>query len=93
MKTRIFTPDKGWHVIENWKGMKIELFVDRNVKMMGSYVDGVRIKPLQPIDKKKPIFVESNFESAKKANATLEQIKTKYDISEEMGVKYMEYLK
>ena len=75
---------KECHVIENWKGMKIELFVDRNVKMMGAITDGVRIKPLQPIEKVKPNFTEANFESAKKANATIEQIKSKYNVSKEI---------
>lgn len=72
---------KECHIIENWKGMKIELFVDRNVKMMGSITDGVRIKPLQPVDKVKPDFTEANFEAAKKANATMEQIKSKYNVT------------
>lgn len=72
---------KECHIIENWKGMKIELFVDRNVKMMGAITDGVRIKPLQPIDKVKPNFTEANFEAAKKANATIEQIKSKYNVT------------
>ena len=58
---------KECHIIENWKGMKIELFVDRNVKFMGSLTDGIRIKPLQPIEKVKPNFTEANFEAAKKA--------------------------
>ena len=75
---------KECHIIENWKGMKIELFVDRNVKMMGEIRDGVRIKPLQPIEKTKPDFTESNFEAAKKANATIEQIKSKYNVSKEI---------
>ena len=72
---------KECHIIENWKGMKIELFVDRNVKMMGAITDGVRIKPLQPVDKVKPNFTEANFEAAKKANATIEQIKSKYNVT------------
>lgn len=75
---------KECHIIENWAGMKIELFVDRNVKMMGAITDGVRIKPLQPVDKVKPDFTEANFEAAKKANATIEQIKTKYNVSKEI---------
>lgn len=75
---------KECHIIENWKGMKIELFVDRNVKMMGAITDGVRIKPLQPIEKVKPNFTEANFESAKKANATIEQIKKSYNITKEI---------
>ena len=75
---------KECHVIENWQGMKIELFVDRNVKMMGAITDGVRIKPLQPVEKVKPNFTEANFESAKKANATIEQIRSKYNVSKEI---------
>lgn len=72
---------KECHVIENWAGMKIELFVDRNVKFMGIFTDGIRIKPLQPVDKVKPDFTEANFEAAKKANATIEQIKSKYNVT------------
>lgn len=75
---------KECHVIENWNGMKIELYVDRNVKMMGAITDGVRIKPLQPIEKVKPDFTEANFEAAKKANATIEQIKKSYNITKEI---------
>jgi hypothetical protein len=85
---------KECHVIENWKGMKIELYVDRNVKMMGAITDGVRIKPLQPTEvKTKPIFTEANFEAAKNAKATIEQIKTKYEITPEMESKFKEYAK
>jgi len=75
---------KECHIIENWKGMKVELFVDRNVKMMGAITDGVRIKPLQPIEKVKPNFTEANFEAAKKANATIDQIKSKYNVTPEI---------
>jgi hypothetical protein len=85
---------KECHVIENWKGMKIELYVDRNVKMMGAITDGVRIKPLQPTEvKTKPIFTEANFEAAKNAKATIEQIKTKYEVTPEMESKFKEYAK
>jgi hypothetical protein len=76
---------KECHVIENWKGMTIELYVDRNVKMMGAITDGVRIKPVQPVlNKVLPNFTEANFESAKKANATIEQIKSKYTLTPEI---------
>lgn len=85
---------KECHIIENWKGMKIELYVDHNVKMMGAITDGVRIKPIQPVDSvKKPIFTESNFEAAKNAKATIEQIKSKYELSKELETKYLEYAK
>ena len=80
---------KECHVIENWRGMKIELYVDRNVKMMGAITDGVRIKPIQPITKVKPAFTESNFEAAKKANATIEQIEKSYSLTEEIKTKYL----
>lgn len=83
---------KECHVIENWKGMIIELYVDRNVKMMGAITDGVRIKPLQPaITKTLPEFTQANFEAAKKANATIEQIKSKYTLTLEIEKLYGEY--
>jgi hypothetical protein len=76
---------KECHVIENWKGMVIELYVDRNVKMMGAITDGIRIKPIQPVlNKVLPNFTEANFENAKKANATIEQIKSKYTLTPEI---------
>ncbi len=82
---------KDCHVIENWSGMKIELFVDRNVKMMGAITDGIRIKPLRPKAKVKKEFTESNFEAAFKANATIEQIEKSYTITEEIKTKYLNY--
>ena len=82
---------KECHVIENWSGMKIELFVDRNVKMMGEITDGIRIKPLRPKAKVKKEFTESNFEAAFKANATIEQIEKSYTITEEIKSKYLNY--
>lgn len=75
---------KECHVIENWKGMQIELFVDRNVKMMGAITDGVRIKPLQHVIKIKPDFLEANFEKAILAKATMDQIKSMYNVSKEI---------
>lgn len=82
---------KECHVIENWKGMRIELYVDRNVKMMGAITDGVRIKPIRSEAKKKPDFTKENFEAAKKANATIEQVKTKYNVSTEIEKEYEQY--
>ena len=82
---------KECHVIENWKGMTIELYVDRNVKMMGAITDGVRIKPIRPEKKSKPEFTQANFEAAKKANATIEQIKSKYNVSKEIHLEYEQY--
>jgi hypothetical protein len=62
--------------------------------MMGAITDGVRIKPLQPTEvKTKPIFTEANFEAAKAAKATIEQIKSKYEITAEMQTKFEKYAK
>lgn len=83
---------KECHVIENWKGMLIEIYVDRNVKMMGAITDGVRIKPLQPIlNKVLPNFTEANFEAAKKANATIEMITKNYTLTKEIETKWNNY--
>ena len=35
--------------IGNWVGMTIELYVDREVKMMGKIVDGIRVKDKPPL--------------------------------------------
>lgn len=82
---------KECHVIENWSGMKIELYVDRNVRMMGAITDGIRVKPVRPKEKIKTDFTESNFEAAKKANATIDQIKSKYNLTKEIIEKYEQY--
>lgn len=82
---------KDCHLIENWKGMIIELFVDHNVKMMGEITDGVRIQPIRPEVKAKPEFTEANFETAHKAKATIEAIKKHYSITPEMEKLYSNY--
>lgn len=79
--------------IGNWKGLKIELYVDRAVKMMGAITDGIRIKPIQPVDKPKPVFTEANFEKAAKAKATVETIEKAYQLTEEIKTKYLEYVR
>lgn len=77
---------------DNWNNIPVELYIDSNVKMKGQIVGGIRIKPLQPkINKVKPDFAQSNFEAAKKANATIEQIKSKYNVSEEIEKEYEQY--
>ena len=80
------------YVVELYKDLVIQLFVDRNVKFMGEIVDGVRISPLQPKKKIKPIFTESNFEKANNVKATIEQIKKAYSITKDVETKYLEYV-
>lgn len=77
--------------VEDWNNIRIELFIDENVKMKGETVCGVRIRQVQPIEKTKPTFNESNFEKAKLANATFEQIEKAYILTEEMKLKYIDY--
>jgi hypothetical protein len=81
---RGFAPNKSIDT-DNWKNIPVELYVDANVKMKGQIVGGMRIKPIQPkINKVKPNFTEANFEAALKANATLEQIKSRYLVTPEI---------
>jgi len=83
---------KECHIIENWKGIRIELYVDHNVKMMGAITDGVRIKPIQPAEKKtKPDFNESMFKKAFDAKATIESVKKNYQVTPEIETKYLAY--
>ena len=35
--------------IGNWKGLKLELIFDENVKMMGKLTGGIRVSPISPI--------------------------------------------
>lgn len=79
---------KECHIIENWVGLRIELYVDRSVKMMGKIVDGVRIRPLRPVAKALPAFTSANFEKASAVNATREQIEKAYTITDAVWVEY-----
>lgn len=77
---------------KNWKNIIVELYIDENVKSVaGGLTQGVRIRPVQPREKIKPLFDESLFEKAKKANATKEQIESRYELTSEMYQKYQEY--
>jgi hypothetical protein len=54
-------------------------------------------EPIQPtqareIKQGKPQFTEAQFENAKNANATIEQIKSKYSITSEMETKFNNYV-
>lgn len=80
--------------IGNWHGIKIELYPLRDIKAFGKIQDGIRIKPLQPIvtPKTKPTFTEQHFEKAFENKATIELIKTKYEISTDMEILYTDYV-
>lgn len=37
--------------IEEWSGRKIQLYVEKNIKAFGDYVDAIRVRPFLPLDK------------------------------------------
>lgn len=80
--------------VENWKNIIIELYIDENVRAVtGGTTQGVRIRQIQPrVEmKQKPIFSEANFEKAKKANVTREQIENIYTLTEDVYQNYLKY--
>lgn len=85
----IFTKSR---FVEDWAGLYIELYIDENVKSVtGGITQGVRIRPVLPQKiKQKPIFSKDNFEKAKIAEATKEQIELRYTLPPET---YQEFLK
>lgn len=92
VKNGIAPEDK--NVIEYWSGLYVELYVDHAVKFGSDIVDGIRIKPIQPvINKVKPSFLETHFEAADKAGATIESIEKHYLVTPEIKLKYLEYKK
>lgn len=83
----------GSSFVEDWKGIRVQLYIDPTVKMKGEVVGGVRIMPKSPSQMpKKPVFSESNFEKAKAAKATIEVIKKVYSITPETAKKYTAYV-
>lgn len=73
--------------IEEWKGKKITLFVDPNIKAFGETVEALRIKPIKPVINKPKLTPKSpRWNDAKKAvqsgGATLESISKHYSITE-----------
>lgn len=83
----------GSPMVEDWKNITVELYIDENVKFGKDIVSGVRIRQTQPKEKTKPEFKEANFEAAANANATIEFIKENRTVSPETELKYIEYVK
>ncbi len=82
----------GSSFVEDWAGLRIELYIDSNVKMKGDIVGGVRIKPVQPKAKVKPQFTEDKFEKAKAAGYTIDMIMKVYEMDVETILKYTQYV-
>lgn len=79
--------------VQDWKNIPIELYADQSVKMKGEIIGGVRIKQVKPKAKvKKQPFTEDHFEKAKSVDASIDQIKKKYTITEEIKDKYLKYV-
>lgn len=79
--------------IGNWTGIRIELFALRGIKAFGKVQDGIRINPIQPVVKQRPVFTEANFDKAFNAKATIEKIRSVYDITQETELLYINYVK
>jgi len=73
--------------IEDWKGKKITLFVQQNIKAFGELVDALRIKQILPKSNKPVLTPESKmWGKAKQAvanGATFESINKNYTITKE----------
>lgn len=79
--------------VENWANIPIELYVDENVRAVtGGITQGIRIRPIQPRIKVKQDFVLEMFERAKAAGATIEKIKTTYNVTAEIEKQYNDYV-
>lgn len=91
---RSFAGKEATNSVSTWKNIPVELYVDNNVKFGRDIVSGVRIKPIQPTlkAKEKLVFTEANFEKAKAAKATVEQIATVYQLTDAVKTKYLEYV-
>jgi len=92
---RSFAGRSATNSVSTWKNIPVELYVDHNVKFGADIVSGVRIKPIQPTlkPKEKAFFTEANFQKAKEAGATIEQIQAVYQLTEEVKSKYNDYVR
>lgn len=85
--------NKNSSYVEDWINTPVELYIQENIKFGNDFLDGIRIKKLQPkIEKEKAEFTEANFDKASKANATIETIKKSYKINLETEKKYLDYV-
>lgn len=79
--------DARW--IENWEGMKIQLYFESNVSFGGSQTGGIRVRPILPKTPEKPIFTAENMDKALKRKASIDLIKKYYQISVELEAEYL----
>jgi hypothetical protein len=74
--------------VEDWNNIAVELYVDSNVKMKGSVVGGVRIRPTQPRQQKEQMHKGHKFWNMAiqkvTEGMTVDQFRTKYNITDEL---------
>lgn len=83
--------------IEDWVGQQVQVYVQKGVRAFGETVDALRIKPTKP-NVSKPVleFGSDKFEKAVefyKDKGSLDQIKNKYSVSEEVEKAIIEHSK
>jgi hypothetical protein len=60
--------------IKNWVGMRIELYFDPNVKMLGQMVGGIKVKTTSPI----PDISDMNALTILNLSTTLEELQSNW---------------
>ena len=73
--------------LEEWKGKKVTIYVESNIKAFGDLVDALRIKQIIPIDKKEEITPDHKLwgllKDRVKGGSTIEEIRKHYEITQE----------
>ena len=90
MSSGINRNDSKW--IENWIGLKIQLYFNPDISFGGKVTGGIRVRPVLPKEKVKPQFTNEDFEKALTRRASIELIKQYWVISVEMENKYIQQL-
>lgn len=81
------------NMVENWRGLTIQLFINPNVKFKKETTGGVRIRAVQPKQQQQQYFTQDMFEQAKQQGALIEQIAQNYIVTNEIAQQYAEYTK
>jgi len=79
---------KGSSFVEDWKDVRIQIYIDTNVKMKGETVSGVRINPQQPRASRPTVSKDNgntwaNAKNAYKRDGNFHAVSEKADISKE----------
>jgi hypothetical protein len=74
--------------VENWKNITVQLYIDRDARLKGEVVGGVRVSP-KKVSKSKPVITKDSpkmWENAKKAflrDGNFDSVLEKADLSKE----------